>query len=59
MKNLDFIYNRKSIRKFKDIEVKEDTIENLLDANNELSLANTYLEKQNISLDLLLSINTD
>lgn len=32
-----------------DIEVKEDTIENLLDANKELSLANTYLEKQNIS----------
>ncbi len=29
-----------------DIEVKEDTIENLLDANKELSLANTYLEKQ-------------
>lgn len=29
-----------------DIEVKEDSIENLLDANKELSLANTYLEKQ-------------
>ena len=24
MKNLDFIYNRKSIRKFKDIEVQEE-----------------------------------
>ena len=29
----------------KDIEVKEDTIENLLDTNKELSLANTHREK--------------
>lgn len=29
----------------KDIEVKEDTVENLLDANKELSLANTHREK--------------
>ena len=32
MKNLDFIYNRKSIRKFKDIEVQEEDIIKMLDA---------------------------
>lgn len=30
----------------KDIEVKEDSIVNLLDANKELSLANTYQENK-------------
>ena len=30
----------------KDIEVKEDSVENLLDANKELSLANTHQEKK-------------
>lgn len=34
----------------KDIEVKEDTIENLLDTNKELSLANTYQDKKIRSL---------
>lgn len=34
----------------KDIEVKEDTVENLLDANKELSLSNTYQEKKIRSL---------
>lgn len=47
-KMIDFLKNRNSKLK-EDIEVKEDSIENLLDANKELSLANTYLEKQNIS----------
>ena len=47
-KMIDFLKNRNSKLK-EDIEVKKDTIENLLDANKELSLANTYLEKQNIS----------
>lgn len=32
MKNLDFIYNRKSIRKFKDVGVKEEDIIKMLDA---------------------------
>lgn len=32
MKNLDFIYNRKSIRKFKDVEVQEEDIIKMLDA---------------------------
>lgn len=45
-KMIDFLKNRNSKLK-EDIEVKEDSIENLLDANRELSLANTYLEKQN------------
>ena len=45
-KMIDFLKNRNSKLK-EDIEVKEDSIENLLDANKELSLANTYLEKQN------------
>ena len=34
----------------KDIEVKEDSITNLLDANKELSLANTHQEKKIRSL---------
>lgn len=48
-KMIDFLKNRNSKLK-EDIEVKENSIENLLDANRELSLANTYLGKQNISL---------
>lgn len=44
-KMIDFLKNRNSKLK-EDIEVKEDSIENLLDANRELSLANAYLEKQ-------------
>lgn len=32
MKNLEFIYNRKSIRKFKDIQIPKEDILTLLDA---------------------------
>ena len=32
MENLSFIYNRKSVRKFKNIEVKEEDIIKMLDA---------------------------
>lgn len=48
LKIIEF-WRERSNKLKEDIEVKEDTIENLLDANKELSLANTYLEKQNIS----------
>jgi predicted RNase H-like nuclease (RuvC/YqgF family) len=55
--------NRKTINDLKeensklklDIENKENTIVNLLDANKELSIANTYLEKKINMLEKVLN----
>ena len=46
LKDLKKFYRRKNIELQNDIESKENTILNVLDANKELSLSNNYLENK-------------
>lgn len=51
LKDLKEFYKRKNIELQADIEVKENSVCNLLETNKELSLHNNYLENQNLLLN--------
>lgn len=59
LKDLKEFYRRKNIELQADIEVKENSVCNLLEANKELSLSNNYLENKIKLLEQVIKQHED